>query len=167
MKNAVIIFILILVFGSGCNRPDHVIGLNENIHHDDFNYRVTAVEKRKSIDADSVHMIAGGTFYIVTFEVENDAMRVGHIWDNQIAYVISDKGNRVENNGAAQQLLNLKEPFEWHSTYNTGHGSSERTRLVFDVPGNPSELYLKVHGETLMGDVLNLNRFKRIKVKLL
>jgi hypothetical protein len=167
MKNAVISIVLLTVFGSGCSRSDNVIGLNENIHHDDFNYRVTAVEKRKSIDADSAHMIAGGTFYIVTFEVENDAMRVGHKWDNQIAYVISEKGDRYENNVAAQQLLNIKEPFKWHSTYNTGHGSSERTRLIFDVPGNPSELFLKVHGETLMGDVFNLNRFKRIKIKLI
>ena len=167
MKSSVISIALLMAFGSGCNRSDHVIGLNENIHHDDFNYRVTAVEKRKSIAADSVRMIAHGTFYIVTFEVENDAMRVGHIWDNQIAYVVSEKGDQYENNVAAQRLLNLREPFEWHSTYNTGHGSTEHTLLVFDVPGNPSELYLKVHGETLMGDVFNLNRFKRIKIKLI
>jgi len=167
MKNAVISFVLLMAIGSGCNRSDTVIGLNENIHHDDFNYRVTAVEKRKSIFADSVRMIAGGTFYIVTFEVENDAMRVGHNWDNQIAYVISEKGDKYENNVMAQQLLNIKEPFEWHENYNTGHGSSERTLLVFDVPGNPSELYLKVHGATLIGDVFNLNQFKRIKIKLI
>jgi hypothetical protein len=94
-------------------------------------------------------------------------MRVGHIWDNKIAYLVSDKGDSYENNTAAQQLLNLKEPFEWHEQYNTGHGSTEQTKLVFDVPGNPSELYLKVHGEMLMGDVFNLNRFKRIKIKIL
>jgi hypothetical protein len=135
MKNSVVSIVSLMVLASGCNSSDNIIGLNENIHHDDFNYRVTAVEKRKSIIADSVKMLSGGNFYIVTF--------------------------------AAQQLLNTKEPFDWHSTYNTGHGSSERTRLVFDVPGNPSELYLKVHGETLMGDVFNLNRFKRIKIKLL
>jgi hypothetical protein len=167
MKNTVILIILIMIFGSGCHRSDHVIGLNENIHHDDFNYRVTAVEKRKIIIADSIRMIAHGTFCIVTFEVENDAMRVGHIWDNQIAYVVSEKGDRYENNVAAQQLLNLKEPFDWHSTYNTGHGSTEHTKLVFDVPENPSELYLMVGGETLMGDVFNLNRFKHIKIKLI
>jgi hypothetical protein len=167
MKNAVISILAVTAFGTGCNRSDNVIGLNENIHHDDFNYRVTAVEKRKSIEADSVHMMAGGIFYIVTFEVENDAMRVGHIWDNQIAYVISDKGYRYENNEAAQRLLNEKEPFGWHSQYNTGHGSTEHTCLVFDVPGNPEQLYLKVNGETLMGDVFNLNRFKRIKIKLI
>jgi hypothetical protein len=167
MKNAYISIVVLIIFGTGCNRPDHVIGLNENIHHDDFNYRVTAVEKRKSIVADSVRMTSRGNFYIVTFEVENNAMRVGHIWDNRIAFVVSDKGDKYENNVAAQQLLNLKEPFEWHSEYNTGHGSSEHTRLVFDVPGNPSQLYLKVHGETLMGDVFDLNRFKRIKIKLI
>jgi hypothetical protein len=167
MKNVVITTVLLMAIGSGCHRSENIIGLNENIHHDDFNYRVTFVEKMKSIDLDSVHMIAGGIFYIVTFEVENDAMRVGHIWDNQIAYVISDKGERFENNVAAQRLLNIKEPFDWHEKYNTGHGSSERTKLVFDVPGNPAELYLKVNGETLMGDVFDLNRFKRIKIKLL
>ncbi len=167
MKNAVISIALFMVFGYGCSRSDTVIGLNENIHHDDFNYRVTAVEKRKSIVADSVRMLAGGTFYIVTFEVENNAKRVGHKWDNRIAYVISEKGDKYENIAAAQRLLNIKEPFEWRSTYNTGNGSSEQTKLVFDVPGNPTELYLKVNGETLMGDVFDLNRFKRIKIKLI
>jgi len=78
MKSAVISIVLLMALGSGCRRSDIVIGMNENIHHDDFNYRVTAVEKRKSVFADSVRVIAGGTFYIVTFEVENDAMRVGH-----------------------------------------------------------------------------------------
>jgi hypothetical protein len=167
MKNAIVSLVLATVFLSGCNKKDNIIGLNENIRHDDFNYRVTAVEKRKSIFADSVKMISGGNFYIVTFEVENDAKRVGHIWDNRVAYVISEKGDRYENIVAAQQLLNAKEPFNWQSTYNTGHGSSEHTRLIFDVPGNTSELYLKVRGETLMGDVFNLDRFKRIKIKLL
>jgi hypothetical protein len=166
MKNAVISSLIVIAFGTGCTKSENIIGLNENIHHDDFNYRVTAVEKRKSIDADSAHMIAGGTFYIVTFEVENDAMRVGHIWNNQIAYVISDKGDKYDNNEAVQRLLDAKEHFGWQSTYNTGHGSTEQTKLVFDIPGNPAGLYLKIHGETLMGDVFNLNRFKRIKVKL-
>jgi hypothetical protein len=167
MKNSVPAIALIMAIGSGCNCSDNVIGLNENIHHDDFNYRVTSVEKRRSISADSVKMTSRGNFYIVTFEVENEAKRVGHKWDNGIAYVISDKGDKYENNVKAQQLLNIREPFEWQSAYNTGHGSSERTRLVFDVPGNPRELYLKVHGETLMGDIFDLNRFKRIKIKLL
>jgi hypothetical protein len=167
MKNAVISIFFVMAFGTGCNRSDNVIGLNENIHHDDFNYRVTSVERKMSIDADSVHLIARGIFYIVTFEVENDAMRVGHVWDNQIAFVISEKGDRYENNVAAQRLLNAKEPFGWKSTYNTGHGSTEQTKLVFDIPGNPRELYLKVNGETLMGDVFNLNRFKRVKIKLI
>jgi hypothetical protein len=49
----------------------------------------------------------------------------------------------------------------------TGHGSTERTKLIIDVPGNPAHLYLKVHGETLMGDVFDLNRFKHIKIKLI
>ena len=167
MKYTVISILMLTALSLGCSRSDTVIGLNENIHHDDFNYRVTAVEKRKSIVADSLRMIAGGTFYIVTFEVENDAKRVGHKWDNRIAYVISEEGEKYENNEAAQRLLNKKEPFEWRSTYNTGNGSTERTKLVFDIPGNPTELYLKVNGETLMGDVFDLNRFKRIKIKLL
>jgi hypothetical protein len=167
MKNAVVSIVIFTAFISGCDRSAQIIGLNENIHHDDFIYRVTAVEKRKSIVSDSVRMIAGGMFYIITFEVENDAKRVSHIWDNRIAYVITGKGDRYENNMSAQRLLETKEPFGWHSTYNTGHGSIEQTRLVFDVAGNPGELYLKVNGVTLMGDIFDLNRFKRIKIKLL
>ena len=110
MKNAAISIVLFTAFISGCSRSDTVIGLNENIHHDDFNYRVAAVEKRTSIVSDSVRMIAGRTFYIVTFEVENEAKRVGHIWDNRIAYVINEKGDRYENNVSAQKLLEIKSP---------------------------------------------------------
>ncbi len=36
-------------------------------------------------------------------------------------------------------------------------------RIIFDVPGNPAHLYRRSHGETLMGDVFDLNRFKHIK----
>lgn len=167
MKNAFISIVLFMAFVSGCSRSDTVIGLNDNIHHDDFIYRVKSVEKRKSIASDSSQMTARGTFYIITFEVENDAKRVGHIWDNRIAYVITGKGDRYENNESAQKLLETKEPFGWHSTYNTGHGLTEQTRLVFDVAENPGEVYLKVNGVTLMGDIFDLNRFKRIKIKLL
>ncbi len=166
MKTIGIFGVLLLALGSGCNRSDKIIGLNENIHHDDFNYRVAAIEKRKAIKADTLQMIAGGTFYIVTFEVENEARRVGHKWDNQIAFVVSENRDRYENNPAAQRLLNEDEPFGWHATYNTGHGSTERTKLIFDVPGNPAHLYLKVKGQTLMGDVFDLDRFKHVKIKL-
>lgn len=72
MKNAAPAIALIMAIGSGCNSSDNVIGLNENIHHDDLNYRVTSFEKRRSIFADSVKMTSRSNFYIVTFEVENE-----------------------------------------------------------------------------------------------
>jgi hypothetical protein len=66
MKNSVVSLVTFMVLASGCSSSDNIIGLNENIRHDDFNYRVTAVEKRKSIVADSVKMLSRGNFYIVT-----------------------------------------------------------------------------------------------------
>jgi hypothetical protein len=167
MKNLRNIGLLLIILGSlSCRRSANLIGLNQNIRHDDFNYRVTLVERRKTIHSGTDEMVANGEFLIVTFTVENDAARVGHIWDNNIAYILTDAGGKFENNADAQQLLNAAEPFHWQDQYNTPHGETESTRLVFDIPGHTNKAYLKVRGEMLMGDVFNLNRFKRIKIKL-
>jgi hypothetical protein len=168
MKSINIISILLVCCGlNSCSRQDKIIGINENIRHDDFEYRVSAVETRKSIQADHEKIESKGIFIIVTFTVENQALRVGHKWNNQIGYIESGSGEKYENDVAVQKLLNSAEPFNWQENYNTAHGETESTKLVFDVPAGSSALYLKVRGETLMGDVSNFNRFKRTKIKIM
>jgi hypothetical protein len=155
-----------MIGSAGCRRSDTLIGLNETIRHDDFRYSVSSYERRKSIHTGKSDMVAKGTFLIVTFTVENDALRVNHTWDNTIAYIFTGEDKIYENNINAQQMLNEVEPFQWQDHYVTSHGAKESTRLVFDVPDDIRNPCLRVRGYTLMGDVLNFNRFKRIRIKL-
>lgn len=167
MKSIKMMSFLLIILGSiSCSKSDTIIGLNQDIHHDDFAYRVTSFEKRKHINADTGLITAKGIFLIVSFTVENNALRVSHAWDNTIGYVVSGDGNKYENNITAQQMLKTSEPFHWLHHYNTRHGESESTRLVFDIPTDMTNPYLRVRGETLMGDIFDFNRFKRIKIRL-
>jgi hypothetical protein len=166
MKYLTLINLLFMIWGmTGC-RSDTLIGLNQDIRHDDFKYRVSSYEKRKSINSGNSGIMAKGTFLIVNFLVENDAMRVNHEWDNSIAYITGGGGKICENNVDAQRLLNEVEPFHWQGQYTTPHGNTESTRLVFDIPDDLHDPCLKMRGSMLMGDVFNLNRFKRMRIKL-
>ena len=72
---------LCCVIFSSCSSKEKVLGLGENIHHDDFEYSVQRVEKAAQIGT----LRTQGTFLIVTFQVENRARRVDHRWSNDIA----------------------------------------------------------------------------------
>ena len=139
---------------SACSAPERVIGLRQNIHHDDFEYSAQDVTTKTRIgDRD-----ASGVFYVVTFQVDNRARRVDHRWTNDIAYVIDEHGREYDNDASAQRALAEQEPFDRRDTYVTRPGTVERTRLVFDLPAGVKEPYLKVRGWLLMGDVLRLER---------
>ena len=150
---------------SSCAR-ERVIAVNERIHHDDFEYRVTQFHVTAAIGSGGSQKRAAGHFYVVTFEVENRAQRVNHEWDNSIAYVIDDQGRKYENLSEMQALLNASQPFNLASWYVTPPGVTESTRLVFDLPGTADHPYLMVRGEMLMGDVFDGKAFTKMKVKL-
>lgn len=147
---------------AGCVGPDAVIGLDERIHHDDFDYSVTQVE-RASIVGD---LRAHGTFVIVTLRVDNRAVRVDHRWDNRVAYVLDAEGREFENDAAAQLELQRTQPFGYAQEYVTPAGKTEETRLVFDLPSTVASASLKVRGYLMMGDVFNGNRFRRTRIQL-
>jgi hypothetical protein len=50
--------------------------------------------------------------------------------------------------------------------YNTPHGQTDTTILVFDVPANIVQPFLMVRGEILMGDMFDAGKFLKAKVKL-
>lgn len=148
------------------DKKGETIGLNQNIHHDDFEYSVTSFSKTPEIISVQDTIKASEIFYLVHFKVVNNALRVGHTWDNSIAYIIDENGNRYENLKDRQQVLNNSLPFGLKENYNTPHGSVDTTILVFELPADIMEPCLMVSGGTLMGDVFDGGRFRRVKIKL-
>ncbi|QJW91067.1 hypothetical protein HNV11_17640 [Spirosoma taeanense] len=148
---------------SACQPADEKeIGLRELIHHDDFVYSVRQVTVQDSIGS----LKPKGRFWIVTFRVDNQAVRIAHPWGNNTPYVRDPGGKVYENLPKAQQRLNQLRPFGWRSKYKTPARQSDSTRLVFDLPKTVRQPYLQVRGEVLLGDVLDRRQFKRTKVRL-
>lgn len=138
------------------------IGLNEPIRHDDFLYSV-----RRAVVQDSIGSLKPrGRFWIVTFQVENQAVRVGHQWTNATAFVADANGRVYENSPTAQQRLNQVNSFNWQDKYLTPARRTDSTRLVFDLPTSVRQPYLQVRGEVLMGDVFDGRQFERTRVRL-
>lgn len=162
MKTKIFLTTLTAFIFISCSSDEKTIGLKQNIHHDDFEYSVQSVERAEYIGSAK----ANGIFYIVTFQVQNDAKRVDHEWDNTIAYVVDEKGKEYENSYEQQKNLKQTKQFTLKEKYVTQSGSTETTILVFDLPKDAKETYLKVRGDFLMGDMLDGNQFKKTKVKL-
>jgi len=153
---------VLTALSAGCAGPAETISIGQSIHHDDFEYSVRRVEKLDRIGA----LAPAGVFYVVTFQVENRAKRVGHEWDNAIAYLVDERGREYENSTDAQKRLDALQSFSYRDHYRTSAGNTETTKLVFDLPLTAASPVLRVRGETLMGDVFDANRFKRTQVKL-
>jgi len=158
-------WVAMVVLFSACAR-ERMVGLNENIHHDDFEYRVTQFLVTDAIGSGELRRQASGRFYIVTFEVGNRAKRVGHDWDNAIAYIIDERGRSYENLPELQQALNIVQPFNYAPKHSTPAGETGSTRLVFDLPRDLERPCLMMRGELLMGDVFDGKAFTKTKVKL-
>ena len=140
--------------------------MGQRIHHDDFEYRVTGFTVPDSIGSGATQRKTARHFYVVTFEVENRAKRVGHRWDNSIAYVVDDLGHTYENLPDLQAILNAQQPFNYSLQHVTSAGSVEDTRLVFELPRDVAHPCLMVRGELLMGDLFDGKAFTRTKIRL-
>ncbi|GAB2595517.1 hypothetical protein GCM10027190_49790 [Spirosoma areae] len=138
------------------------IGLADPILHDDFLYSVQQVNVRDTLGT----LKPRGRFWIVTFQVDNQAKRVDHKWTNTTAFVTDASGQVFENQTNAQQQLNTLQPFGWHDQYKTPAGHTDSTQLVFDLPKTVRKPYLQVRGAILMGDVLDGRQFERTKIRL-
>jgi hypothetical protein len=160
-------FLLLSLSSCTGKNEGFVIGLNQNIHHDDFEYSVTGYQRSSSLTVMSDNSAsATENYYLVRFKVENRAMRVGHQWDNSIGYIVDEDGNRFENSKEDQITLEKSLQFGWKEQYNTRSGTSDSTILVFKLPLTVTKPYLMVRGGILMGDVFDKARFRRMKVKL-
>ena len=160
-------FLLLSLSACKGKNEGFVIGLNQNIHHDDFEYSVTSYQRSSSLNAVSDNSAtANGNYYLVHFKVENRAMRVDHQWNNSIGYIVDKDGNRFENSTEDQIALNKSLHFGWRVQYNTRYGTSDSTILVFKLPASDAKPYLMVRGSILMGDVFDKARFRKMKIRL-
>lgn len=162
MKFKIFIALFVLALISSCSKEEKIISVKQNIHHDDFEYSVQSVEKADSIGS----LKAKGTFYIISFQVENKAKRVNHDWENSIAYIVDGNGKEYENSNELQNNLARVKLFRPTAKHTTPAGQTESVFLVFDVPVEVKELFLKVRGSFLMGDMFDGNQFKNTKIKL-
>ena len=161
-KRLLRIVLMWAAFLSGCAGQDKVIDPGARIHHDDFEYSVQHVDRRDRIGDRQ----AGGTFYVVSFQVENRAGRVDHRWSSDIAFIVDGNGRRYEHDDAAQRALEKVKPSGYKDRYVTPAEATETTMLVFDLPKDVNEPYLKVRGEFLMGDLFDANQYRRTRVRL-
>lgn len=163
----ILLFILmILLCFCSSGRKKEIVGLNQNIHHDDFEYAVTGFRKADYIAYGIDTIKSRGNFYLVHFRVINKALRVGHQWNNSIGYLVDENGNHYENSKDFQKILNKSLFFGWKEMYNTPHGQTDTTILVFDLPVGIKQPFLMVRGDILMGDVYDAGKFKRMKIRL-
>ncbi len=164
MKSKILFSIILALFIFSACSSEKTIGLKENIHHDDFEYSVQNVSKTQFIGS----VKAKSFFYIVTFRVENNAKRVGHDWDNSIAYLTDENGTEYEDSYEFQKRLRFRGtyPFNLLEKYRTQPGETDSTLLVFELPADAKEVYLKVRGEFLMGDLFDGSQFKKTRIKL-
>ena len=88
-KNALFCLLLILLVSCGKEESEIIIGLNDGIAHDDFIYSVSGFSIKKKIAAGNDSLVANGNFYLVTFKVVNNAVRVNHQWDNSVGYIVA------------------------------------------------------------------------------
>jgi hypothetical protein len=160
------IMFITLFMSCGRNHELIFIPVGERIHHDDFEYSVTNYKISRFLRKGADTLKAQGMFYLVCFRVDNRALRVGHKWDNNIAFVADGKGGRYENVTGVQLFLNKVSPFSYREQYNTAAGSSDSTMLAFDIPFTVTRPFLMVKGETLMGDIFDRNKFRRTAIKL-
>ncbi|MGD0342352.1 MAG: hypothetical protein ABSA76_11680 [Bacteroidales bacterium] len=162
------LFLVPLLFLTSCNsnNNNNFIEVGERIHHDDFEYSVTNYTVSRFLKNGTDTLKANGMFYVVTFRVENRAGRVGHNWDNTIGYIIDEKGIKYENLPQVQQFLEKSHSFGYREKYNTPAGSSDSTFLAFDLPFTVTRPFLMVRGETLMGDVFDRGKFRKMMIRL-
>jgi hypothetical protein len=166
MKNFFIILAVVLLTSCTSNKTEYVIGVGDRIHHDDFEYSVTNYMISRFLKNGTDTLKANGMFYVVTFMVENKAMRVGHNWDNNIGYIIDEHGIKFDNLPKVQQFLEKSHPFGYLDKYNTQAGASDSTYLAFDLPFTVTRPFFMVRGENLMGDVFDRGRFRKMMIRL-
>jgi hypothetical protein len=166
MKNSFKILAVLLLTSCTSNKTEYVISIGDRIHHDDFEYSVSNYMVTRFLKNGTDTLKAKGMFYLVTFKVENRAMRVGHNWENNIGYMVDGAGGKYENLPQVQKFFEKSHPFGYRENYSTPAGASDSTCLAFDLPFTVTRPFFMVRGEILMGDMPDWGKFRRTMIRL-
>ena len=147
-------------------RPEKIIGLGEQIRHDDFFYSVVDVKKQKSIGEGENLVASRGIFYIVTLKVENRAIRVDHEWDILMTCVEDESGHKYRPFAEGQEAWDEIQGVKNAARHDTPHGASEMADIVFDLPADVKNPGLKIWKDVLMGDMFDGVAYRKVKVPL-
>ena len=147
-------------------KKENIIEPGVAIRHDDFEYTVVGCQRTHELKLSDEIVTAEGMFYIITFNVKNNARNVHHTWNNRIAYLIAEDSSTYENNIELQKKLNASSSFGFKEEYITPFQSEDTTKLIFDVPVTTQKLYLKVRGKIYLVDFLDGSGFEKTKVSL-
>ena len=142
--------------------PNRFVTLGTPIHQDDFVYTVTGVGRTPKISNSASRATAQGEFYIVSIRVDNDAKRVGFVWDERIPHIVDRQGQRYDKSPAGQAALDAS----LKPRFSIAPGDSSTFQAVFDVPSNIEKPALVFDNGILMGDVFNFVAYRRIGVEL-
>lgn len=166
MKDRILAIVILAVTSCNTDGNNTVIGLKQNIHHDDFEYSISDFIITRFLKAGNDTIKAQGAFYLVKFRVENRAKRVDHTWDNSIGYIIDERGKTYENISEVQQFWGKINKLGLKEQYITRSGTIDSTYLAFDLPFNVTKPYLKVRGSILMGDIFDRAKFRKMRIRL-
>jgi uncharacterized protein DUF4352 len=143
-------------------QPAQTIGFGQPIRQDDFVYTVVGVARAKSLGAAGDRVLAHGTFYVPTIEVENKAVRVAYRWDPAIVYVVDGAGHRYQVSLDGQRALD--------ATRSQGQmiqaGDTAPFQVAFDLPDGIDHPALGFSNGILMGDVFNGGAYMKARVPL-
>lgn len=161
-KISVSVMMAALLLISACSSEPKTLNVGDKVQHDDFYYSIQKVMKTP----DFVGKKSNGIFYVVMFKVQNDAKRVEHEWANNTAYAVDETGKEYETNTELMKEYSRINYEQYKEKHVTAAGISDSTVLVFDLPTNVKEPYIKFRGDLLMGDMFDGNQFKNSRVKL-
>lgn len=122
------------------SRPGPVVAMRTPLRHDDFLFSVN--------DARA----ASATRVVVDILVVNQARRVGYAWNDSIAYLQDERGNRY--NAVSRHAFELSP------------GTSRTAQVTFDVPADARGLAVRFWDGIDMGDALDGARYARSLVAL-
>lgn len=166
MRKLTLFCALILLLSCKRNPDFNVIQVGQRIHHDDFEYSVSNFMVTNFLRFGTDTLRANGMFYIVNFKVENRARRVNHEWSNDIGYIIDGNGGKYDNVPDDQKYFAKTKNLTFRDKYVTPAGATDSAYLVFDLPLTVTRPCFMVRGQTLMGDIFDKGKFRRVIVKL-
>jgi hypothetical protein len=144
------------------SKPRQIVALGTPIRQDDFVYTVTGFGRTPMISNKFARAIARGVFYIVSIRVDNNARRVGFVWDEHIPHIVDEHGQRWDASDAGQAALDAYNK----PRFSIAPHNSRTFEAIFDVPTDIAKPVLVFDNGILMGDVFNLVAYRRIGVVL-